>query len=1202
MSLGGSSARAKKARSRLGCEQLEQRQMMDASFQFDFEAGSSPVAAGYTPVQLSVYTPTQGFGWQTLNGLVARDYPTASKDALRRDVHIGVRGTFLVDLPNGTYDVTPTLGNPRTYADNVSVFLEGQRVGRVSTGPGKFAQPTYRVTVTDGQLTLGLVDGSGKGPWFGIAGLTITPVVTAPTPPPPAPIPPPPPGAPVVNAGPDLISNEGTSVQFNGAATGGAGALTYWWDFGDGQTATGTLNPTHTYADNGNYTVTLRATDANGLVGQDTAAVTINNLAPTATLSSSGPAGEGSPVTFSFTNPADPSSVDVAAGFKYSYDFNNDGTFDVVDSTSASRSFAFADNGTYTMKGRIKDKDGGFTDYTTTVTISNVAPTASHNGPYTGTTGQAVTFNGSATDPSPVDAASLALSWSFGDGTSSTQAQPVHTYAGKGTYNVTFTATDKDGATHTVATTATISDPLPTPPPGSFIVTPWDRIPNFGFSPTIISAVSGNWSDPNTWSLGRTPTTGDVVAITQGTTVTYDLVSDLKLDTITVHSGGLLTFRTDVSTRVVVKHLLVLEGGQLRVGTVANPVASNVKAEIVIADSPIDTARDPEQWGNGLIALGKVTMHGAALSDTFVRLAAEPKAGDTTLKLSTAVIGWRVGDKLFLPDTRNLQWNEREGNYVPQWEDPTIAAISADGLTITLSSPLQFNPPGARDGNGVLEFLPHVANRSRNVVVRSEKATGTRGHVLFTYRADVDVRYVNFGGLGRTRIDPDDDTTFDANGLVTHIGTNQGDRNAVQFRHLIGPSSTPANGYQYTFVGNAVTCPLDPMPFLWGINVNDSHYGLIKDNVLWNWAGAGLVTKTGSESFNVIEHNMAARIKGTGARFDSGRDGVGFWFHGPNNSIRDNVATDIRGDAEYTYGFSLWFVYTGNQTLPAFKGADHSQAGQGITLDMNGTPLREFARNEVYGASRKGITYWWINTFGTGYPRDGGPSVIKDMRIWNVYEDAVYHYEVKDLTLDGLVVRGQGEGTGLVGGDYVANNFTIRNADIQGMATGIFVPTMSDGGTFTIEDSYLRNGVNIQVTPLTTSSYRADVLQPRKIIVRNVRFDAPQGGSLTAIKMDFNGGGAGGQHNWIQKDQVFVYDYNGIAGNNFQVFFKEQAAGYVVPQTVLNEDGTPNQLGSPEDGLTNQQNWSKYRIAIGGEVAPDSSTTLAGIDGLVNFF
>ena len=67
------------------------------------------------------------------------------------------------------------------------------------------------------------------------------------------------------------------------------------------------------------------------------------------------------------------SSADAAAGFKYSFDFDNNGTWDVTDSATASASTTFATAGAKTVKGRIKDKDGGSTDYTTTVTVADPA-------------------------------------------------------------------------------------------------------------------------------------------------------------------------------------------------------------------------------------------------------------------------------------------------------------------------------------------------------------------------------------------------------------------------------------------------------------------------------------------------------------------------------------------------------------------------------------------------------------------------------------------------------------------------------------------------------------------------------------------------------------------------------------------------------------------------------------------------------------
>src|SRR6185437_2690169 len=130
------------------------------------------------------------------------------------------------------------------------------------------------------------------------------------------------------------------------------------------------------------------------------------------------------------------------------------------------------------------------------------------------------------------------------------------------------------------------------------------------------------------------------------------------------------------------------------------PIAPTVTATLLTANQALDTASDPEQYGDSLIGLGNVTMYGS-YKTPFAQLAAEPVAGATTLRFASAVGGWQVGDKLYLPDTRQL-FDSQYGNgaYVPQWEYDTIARIAPDGLSVTLSGPLQFDHLGARGVNG----------------------------------------------------------------------------------------------------------------------------------------------------------------------------------------------------------------------------------------------------------------------------------------------------------------------------------------------------------------------------------------------------------------------------------------------------------------------------------------------------------------------
>ena len=72
----------------------------------------------------------------------------------------------------------------------------------------------------------------------------------------------------------------GESTNFSASATDpGNDTLTYSWDFGDGNTAEGE-NVTHTFTDNGNYSVTLTVTDSDGASTSQTLEVQVNNLAP----------------------------------------------------------------------------------------------------------------------------------------------------------------------------------------------------------------------------------------------------------------------------------------------------------------------------------------------------------------------------------------------------------------------------------------------------------------------------------------------------------------------------------------------------------------------------------------------------------------------------------------------------------------------------------------------------------------------------------------------------------------------------------------------------------------------------------------------------------------------------------------------------------------------------------------------------------
>ena len=133
-------------------------------------------------------------------------------------------------------------------------------------------------------------------------------------------------------------------------------------------------------------------------------------------------------------------------------------------------------------------------------------------------------------------------------------------------------------------------------------------------------------------------------------------------------------------------------------------------------------------------------------------------------------------------------------------------------------------------------------------------------------------------------------------------------------------------------------------------------------------------------------------------------------------------------------------------------------------------------------------------------------------------------------------------------------------------------------------------------------SENAAVIPPRKVVFDDVQFVQPSAlSTFTAIDMVwFTAASLTTSTCAVTTlDQVFVENYDGVSGDDFQVFYTQQAANFVVPQTILNSDGTTRLAGAPVAGLTNAQAWAEYGVAVAGEVAPSDAGTMDNIVGLV---
>jgi len=626
--------------------------------------------------------------------------------------------------------------------------------------------------------------------------------------------------------------------------------------------------------------------------------------------------------------------------------------------------------------------------------------------------------------------------------------------------------------------------------------------------------------------------------------VTYDLLNDSNLDCIEVR--GRLAFSSAKNSRMKVGSLTVLDGGHLEIGSAAHPVASHVTAELIIADQPIDPVRDPSQIGTGLIGLGKVTMHGANKTPTFVRVRREPRAGQTTIELEQPVSGWRAGDHVVVPDTRQLRASERGSSYTSQTEDVQIASIS--GAQVTLTAPLRFNHAGARNGAGTFQFLPHVGNLGRNVIVRSENPNGTRGHTIFVSRAAVDLRYVLFKDLGRTKMGTLNNTEFDSEGQALKMGTNQIGRYAVHFHHDFGPTTPPGNGHQFTLIGNAVDGAAK-----WGMTIHRSHYGLIQDNIVYNTRGAGIVTEDGSESFNVFDHNFSIQSAGTQSPLNSGYggpvpdlggEGAAFWFRGPNNYIRNNVAANGQKS-----GFALPVASLGTVRIPAFKGADTSRAAEVVQFDTTNASVLEFESNEAYGTMQTGLTWVWNGT-------------ISKFTVWHPSHHGVSGIPPDKLSIDKLTVLGDlsvlaelsEKPIGVSIANYMSRSVTVTNADIEGMRVGVFSPFFYNqtseparaGGSFVIDNSHFRNQIGVSVA--TAYSTNNAGVSSKSAVVRNSMFEpldlkGAATGPSESISMNYGTPPGDPQ----PRDPLLVYDYDKQPGNDFKVYYSYQAPEIAAP-------------------------------------------------------
>jgi hypothetical protein len=618
----------------------------------------------------------------------------------------------------------------------------------------------------------------------------------------------------------------------------------------------------------------------------------------------------------------------------------------------------------------------------------------------------------------------------------------------------------------------------------------------------------------------------------------------------TIRVDGTLSFDTAVNTELRVDTIAVAASGLFEMGTVSAPIQPNVKARLLITnDGPIDRVADPFGISRGLLSHGSVSIYGAEVT-SYGALAVPVLVGATNFALKKAPIGWKVGDTIVIAATTA----GTEQNEVRQ-----IAAIS--GNHIWLNQPLFYSHIPARSDLDV-----HVANVTRNAIIESEsQAIDRRGHVMFMHNANVNIAYAGFYHLGRTNKsvainDPVVDGDWK---LQAGTGTNPRARYPVHF-HRTGTSSA---GPRATIRGSAVVDAPG-----WGY-VNHSSNADMINNVAFDVNGSAFATEVGDE-IGVFEANLAIGTTGSGQAVearksiqDFGHSGEGFWFQGVGITVINNISAGNAGSA-FSY-FARSLMENGvkkeflSENLP-----DPSIAGGAATISVGKMPMFGFSNNVGY-ASAEGLATW----YHLEHADPGVSGLLENSTFWNNFTGVNLGYTQHTVLRNLTVIHSPLPEEPMHGlkGNLMTTDITYKNLTVSGYRIGIVVPTRGksviDGGQYNnATDIYIRSTGNRDalITGFTLSPRISMVVDPTFTGESVARYFGPD---------------------------IVTLNFGSFA--NKRLYYLQQAPDAVpFPSPIV---GLPIQYV----GLTNQQLWTLYGVALGDAVAPAGAYTVPQIVGLI---
>ena len=234
------------------------------------------------------------------------------------------------------------------------------------------------------------------------------------------------------------------SVRFFDQSNSNGRTITNWkWDFGDGATSL-LKDPAHLFPATGIYTVKHSIVTDVGCLS-DTSVQQVNlSSSPIARFVPSGLYCPGGTITFT-----DQSSTTVSSLIKWTWNFG-DGSPDFITNTNAPQSHTYINPGTYYVTLQVETATGCRSGVFKDTIIINPKPVTSFtfgNGCLPNATIQFTNTTTISDGTQP----QLTYLWNFGDGATSTDISPAHTYSGTGPFNVNLTTTSNNGCVHSIS-------------------------------------------------------------------------------------------------------------------------------------------------------------------------------------------------------------------------------------------------------------------------------------------------------------------------------------------------------------------------------------------------------------------------------------------------------------------------------------------------------------------------------------------------------------------------------------------------------------------------------------------------------------------------------------------------------------------------------------------------------------------------------